>query len=170
MVATIVDDKPIVKPTYWENEELKPRRLAGRPHKKNLLQAPRSQLVIYNRLAKQAYVYIKELEGLARSKNERIKLEALKVLIDKILPNAKVAELASKHAPISVFINNQGFVPPDGDAYATSGGSLERPTQIQGVSVASEGEENIDSDKRDSETSDAEKGSVLAPVSDVRGS
>jgi hypothetical protein len=81
------------------------------------------------------------------SKNERISLEAAKAIMDKLLPNAKVDELGSKHAPISVFISNQGFIPPNPDIDATSTGSFKRLTPLQSPGVAPQGKKDDHSHK-----------------------
>ena len=171
MAKTVISDKPIVIPPrvreYQEWKKLeaegianieasdpRARRLAGRPHKKNLAIVPRSQVGLWQMVAKRARDVFKGIEHMAfTSKNERIRLEALRILADKLLPNAKPTEGNSKHEPISVFINNQGFVPPNADSYASPDRSPERLSSFQGFSVAPEGEENDHSDKRDNKTS-----------------
>ena len=174
-MPTIIPDTEIIKPTKWEDGELKPMRVAGRPAKK-ILEAPsRSQLAIYQKIALRAYELIEKAFALTESKNERIRLEAVKLLLEKLLPNPKVEELGGKHSPISVFINNQGFIPPNPDVIPTDGqtltpsaGSLKRLTPIQGSNLAPAGKEDNHSDLRGSQTGDNEKGSVLAPVPDIR--
>jgi len=153
-----------------EPDDPRARRLAGRPHKKRILDVPKSNIAIRSKLYGKALEYIKRLEKFANSKNERIAFEATRYLFDKILPNAKPTEGDSKHAPISVFINNQGFVPPDADVNASPDRGTKRPAQIQGSRVAPKGEEDDDSDQRDGEAGVAEEGSLLAPISDLRGS
>jgi len=152
MAKTIIPDTQIKKPTYWEGGELKPMRLAGRPAKRKLETTPRSQLVIYNQISKRSQELVVKLFKMSESKNERIKLEAIKILLDKILPNKKAEEFGKQHSPISVFINNQGFVPPDPDVAAPMGG-VERPTQIQGARMAPKGEEDFNGDNGDSKAS-----------------
>lgn len=173
-----VSDKPIVKPASWHEGETKPARVAGRPRSLSQLKnATKSQFTVYARISRNIYKHIEELEKLALSKNERIRLEAIKILLDKVLPNKKVEEYGAKHAPITVLINNQGFVPPnpdivpeDGDITPPPDRGFGRPAQIQGAGVAPEGKEDDNGGERDSKTGGSKEGSVLAPVSDLRGS
>lgn len=123
------------------NEEPK---IQGVPNRKSL----------YARLSKYAPKAIKTTVELLDSPNDNVRLGAIKILLAKTMPDLRSTEITGKDGeqfPITIVTGldatRTGFIPPP--ARSITNGQ----TPLQSTSVASKSKKDIDSNKRDSETS-----------------
>ena len=119
-----------------------------------------SQQGLYSKVAKYSDVLIYQAFKLAlEGKQESTRLGAIKLLINKILPDLKQVEVNGGtdngiSQPIKLFINTgAGFIPANIQSPTSPAGSdPQGQPQVQDISMASESSEDNNSNIRDGET------------------